>query len=546
MTDKVWKIINRDSPSSADDVIKILLKNRGLESRKDQETFLSPDLANSLFNLPLPNVKEAVVRIKKAIETGEKIIVYADYDCDGICGTAVLWETLHELGANAIPHIPHRIKEGYGLSRETIKTLSKDGAKLIITVDQGITAVGEVDFARSVGIDVIVTDHHLPPKKLPKAIIVQTTKLCGAGVAFLLSANLFENFGKGKEAALTKLDLTTIATVADMVPLVGPNRAIVKFGLDYLQKTRRPGLIALYKICGIKKEKMSTYDISHAIAPRINAMGRLEHGMESLKLLLTKSEKRADELAKILQETNTKRQKLTETNLAIGKDLFEEGPIGIIVHEDFHEGIIGLIAQRLVEQFYRPTVVIAKGEEYSKGSARSVRGFNIAEILRECEEYLVEVGGHPMAAGFKIETKKLEPFIKKLKNVAAKGLSENMLEPTLSVDCLLELKHVDSALYDVLQRFSPFGVGNPEPVFLTKELAVEDVRWVGAKGDHLKLQLGGNPKSVQAIGFRFGERAFTLRPGMGVDVIYGISQDLWNEDEKLLLKIKDFRIVDSS
>lgn len=540
MADKVWKILHRGHPRSQDEAIKILLKNRGLTSKKDQERFFSPSL-DELFSLEVPGAKEAVKRIKKAIDKKEKIIVYSDYDCDGICGTAILWETLHELDANVFPYIPHRIKEGYGLAKETLATLAKDGAKLVITVDQGITAVHEIDFARSLGIDVIVTDHHIPPKTLPKAIIVHTTKLCGSGVAFVLSAKIFEVFGKGKEKALSKLDLATIATIADMVPLVGPNRTIVKFGLDYLSNTKRPGLRAIYRLSGLKTDKLSTYDISHVIAPRINAMGRLEHGLESLKLLLTKNEKRVYELAKVLNDTNTKRQKLTVEHLKLGKELYDEGPVGIIIHKDFHEGVIGLIAQKLVEEFYKPMVVIAKGDKFSKGSARSVNGLNIVEALRVCEEYLVEVGGHPMAAGFKIATEKLKPFVQKLKKVCAARISGKAIFPTLSVDCPLSLEHIDFHLLERLQKFSPFGVGNPEPVFLTKELAVEDVRLVGSSSNHVKLQLGGNPKSIEAIGFGFAERAFSIRSGMGIDVVYALTRDSWDGQDRILLKLKDFR-----
>lgn len=540
MTDKVWKLLHRGYPRSQDEAIKILLTNRGLTSKKDQERFLSPSL-DELFSLELSGSEEALARIKKAIDKKERIVVYADYDCDGICGTAILWETLYELGANVFPYVPHRIKEGYGLSKDALLALSKNGTTLVITVDQGIGAKEEIDYARSLGIDVIVTDHHLPPKILPKAIIVHTTKLSGSGVAFILSAKIIRAFGKDKEEILSKLDLATIATIADMVPLVGPNRTIVRFGLDYLKNTKRPGLCAIYKLSRLRSGKISTYDVSHVIAPRINAMGRLEHGLESLKLLLTKSEQKARELAKILNDTNIKRQRLTEAHLGLGKELYDKGPVGIIIHKDFHEGVIGLIAQKLVEEFYKPMVVIAKGDKFSKGSARSVNGLNIVEALRACEEHLVEVGGHPMAAGFKIETKKLKPFAQKLESVCQKRLTEKVISPTLSVDCSLSLEYIDFDLFNRLQEFSPFGVGNPEPVFLTKELAVEDVRLVGSLSNHVKLQLGGNPKSVEAIGFGFRERAFSLRAGMGIDVVYAVTKDSWDGKDRIFLKLKDFR-----
>ncbi|OGD85769.1 single-stranded-DNA-specific exonuclease RecJ [Candidatus Curtissbacteria bacterium RBG_16_39_7] len=545
MAQKSWNLLSKKSPTSADEILKILLQNRGLNSKKETKEFLEPDL-NSLLNLKLSDIEKTIKRIKKAIENGEEIIVYSDYDADGICGTAILWETLNIFGAKVLPYVPHRQKEGYGFSKAALKDLAKKGAKLIITVDHGITAEEEVDFAAKLDIDVIITDHHLPPKKLPKAFaIVHTTRLCGTGVAFILAKNLWKSFGKSEDQILEKLDLVAIATIADMVPLLDLNRIAVKFGLPYLQRTKRPGLLALMNEAGIKPQNVGTYEISRILSPRINASGRLEHAIEPLRLLCTRNTDRAKELAKLIGKTNSKRQKMTEEAIVLAKSIFEEESLlPILVHEEFHEGIIGLVAQKMAEEFYKPVVVIAKGENVSKGSARSVGEFNIVETLRSCSQFLIEVGGHPKAAGFQIKTEKIEIFSQKLRKFAEKTLGDGKLSKIVNIDIPIDSSLINRALFEKIQDLAPFGMGNPEPVFLTRNFLVENLRTVGSLNNHLKLQVRSDSKSFETIGFGLGEEAHFLRPGMEVDLVYTLSQDSWNGNTKLVLKVKDLRVND--
>jgi len=539
-----WNLLSKKNPSSHDEILKIILKNRGLTGDDEIKNFLEPDL-EKLLNFKLQGAELAIKRIKKAIKKGEEIIVYSDYDADGICGTAILWETLHDLGAKVLPYVPHRQKEGYGLLKTSLKDLAKRGTKLIITVDHGITAAEEVDFATKQGIDVIITDHHLPPKELPKALaIVHTTKLCGAGVAFILAKDLWQSFGESKDYILEKIDLVTIATIADMVPLLDLNRIIVKLGLSYLQKTKRPGLLALMGEAGVKPQNLGVYDVSHILSPRLNASGRLEHAIEPLRLLCTKNSARAKELARQIGKTNSKRKKMTEEAVTLAKEILEENsPLAILVHEEFHEGIIGLVAQKITEEFCKPAVVISKRDRISKGSARSIGGFNIVRVLRSCSEFLIEVGGHPQAAGFQIETENIAAFSKKLKDIAQQNLSEDLLVKALDIDLSIDPSFIDRDLFEEIQKLGPFGVGNPEPIFLTRNFLVSDVRKVGSLNNHLRLQVLRDSKKFSCIGFGLGEKAHFLRPEMEVDIVYSLSKDYWNGDERIVLKIKDLRLT---
>lgn len=545
MVRQSWDLVYKKIPASVNEVLKILLQNRGLTSKKEVKDFLEPDLDHLLY-LQLPNMELAVTRIKNAIQKGEDIIVYSDYDCDGICGAAILWDTLNKLGAKVLPYVPHRQKEGYGLSKIALKDLAKRGTKLIVTVDHGITATEEIDYASRLGMDIIVTDHHIPPAKMPPAFaIIHTTRLCGTGVAFILAVNLWLSFGRAKSEILEALDLVAIATIADMVPLLGLNRVAFKCGLPYLQNTKRPGLIALMEEAKIRSQDLGMYEISHILAPRLNASGRLDHAIEPLRLLCTKSLGKARMLAKAITKTNSKRQKITEEAISLARSILtfeEEQLLTVLVHEEFHEGIIGLVAQRLTEEFGKPTVVIAKGADVSKGSARSVGKFDIVQTLRACSQFLIEVGGHPKAAGFKIKTENIEVFSQKLQTIAEKALDGNLTTSTLRVDLPLDSSLISAYLWETVQKLAPFGVGNPEPLFLTRHLLIEDVRTVGSVNQHLKLQVKGDKAGFSVIGFDLGEKVSILRPGMKVDLVYHLFQDRWNGNGKIGLKIKDLAV----
>ncbi len=559
------KIKNKKENIKNEEVIRILLENRGIKTKKETEDFLNPKLAEvTIENVRIskPQVKKSIDRIKKAIKNKEQIVVFGDYDVDGICGTAILWETLNDLGAKVMPYIPNRIDEGYGLSLAGISNIKNkiSNIGLIITVDNGIVANKAVDFAKKQGIDVIITDHHVPPKQLPKAFsIVHTTLLCGAGVAYLLSQEIKNKILNIKNDEDKHLELVALATVADLVPLTGANRTLLKDGLLELHKTKRLGLLALFKEAQINKDSIGVYEIGHIIAPRLNAMGRLENAMDSLRLVCTTNRQRALALAHKLGSTNKERQNVTEEAVTHAKakvraSKFEKERLLFIYDESYEQGVIGLVAGRLVEEFYKPSIVISKGEVYSKASARSISGFNIIEFIRSELALLVDVGGHPMAAGFTVETTKLALLEKNLKRKAKELLDEEKLKRSLKIDLELPGSLISQKLYDAIQKLQPFGMKNPEPTFLTKNLVIEDMRLVGNDGKHLKMRLTiDDPPAIASKALRAGLR-FTIEGiafGMGeetgfkmgdkVDVVYTLSENEWNGSKTIELKIKDIR-----
>lgn len=521
---------------SSDDIIGILLKNRGVTSQ-----FLHPPEPYTLnakdVGIHEASLKKAITRIKKAIKNKESIVVYADYDADGITAGAIMWETIHALGGVVMPYIPHRVEEGYGLSVKGIDAVrAQYDPALIITVDHGITAREKVAYAKSLGIDVIVTDHHVKPEKLPDCTIVHTTQLCGAGVSWFVASSL----SRGDD----KLELAAIGTIADLVPLTGANRSIVKYGLKQLNQTRRVGLLALLRDTGLTLGELTTYDVSHVLAPRLNAMGRLVHAMDALRLLCTHQEDKAMLLARTLGLTNKERQQLTmqTTQHALEKTKGMSVPkLLFVAHETYNPGVIGLVAGKLVEEYYRPAIVISQGEEISKGSARSIAGFNIIDAIKNFSDLLVDAGGHPMAAGFTVETKNVDVLKSRLEEYTEKHLTEDLLTRELHIDMELPLTAVTSALWKDLRDFEPFGFGSPEPVFATRGVRVEEARLVGADGKHLKLRVS----SFDAIAFGMGDMHAKLKNGTVIDIAYTVDMNVWNGNKKLQLKIKDIYIPDA-
>jgi single-stranded-DNA-specific exonuclease len=536
MQNHEWQI-KTSSLQQRSKIIPTLLKNRNLNSKLEIDNFFNPTLEN-FFNLKLSGTEKAIERINQAMSNNEKIVIYSDYDADGISGTAILWETLSELGADVLPYVPDRMTEGYGLNTKAIENLKSEGVGLIITVDHGISADKEIDFANSIGVDVIITDHHVVPKKLPKAYtIVHTTELAGCGVAAKLAYE-FAKTKNCKELAIDKLELAAIGTIADLVPLLKYNRSLTKTGIEKLNFTTRPGLLALYAQAKLTSGQIGNWEISHIIAPRINAAGRIQNAISSLRLLCTKNKTQAQELVKSISQTNSKRQDLTIQAVAHARSLYTNNlPIGILSHSDWHEGVIGLVASKMVEEFYRPMIIISQKNAISKGSARSVNGFNIVEAIRHCSDILESVGGHPMAAGFSIKTENISIFSQKMIDYTYRNLNQDNLEKTIEIDCQIDISDIDWQLFAELEKFKPCGTGNPEPVFLSKKVLVNDLRHVGIDNKHLKLQLANH----QAIGFNFGERIAQIRPGDQIDLVYKIEKDNWNGANKIQLKIVDFK-----
>jgi single-stranded-DNA-specific exonuclease len=554
-----WRILSKIRSQRKTDrqkeIVKTLLRNRGLKTKKQQREFLHPprpaNLTLKQLGFSTTEMKKAVKRLGKAIRNKEEMIVYGDFDADGISGTAILWEVLTKLGAKVIPYIPERIEEGYGLNTKSIHQLKEDYPELslIVTVDHGIVADQKVDFARKLGVEVIVTDHHQPGKTKPQATaIIHTTALSGAGVAWILAREL------GVKKVDSYLELAAIGTIGDLLPLVGPNRALVIEGLEKINQTKRPGLLALFEQTGVVRGTIGAYEVGFMIAPRLNAMGRLEHAMDSLRLLCTRDPERAQRLAQKLETTNRRRQKLTEASVLHAKELVisqypeiktSTSPKLIYIgHESYQEGVIGLVASKLVEEFYRPAIVISRRKERSKASARSIEGFNIVEAIRAASEFLVDSGGHPMAAGFTVETKYLGPVGERISQVAEKLLNKEKLTKTLKIDSELEFGDLTPEFYQKIASLAPFGIGNPQPVFATRRVKVLDARLVGTDNQHLKLRISHQPSATshQAIGFGLGHLYSQLYPEKPIDIAYNLMINQWNGKKRLELRLKDIKI----
>ncbi len=553
---KTWKIKKHikatDVKKRRLEIINTLLVNRNI-SPTQKNRFLNPSHPKTLtpkaVGIDQKQLRAAIKLIKQFIKQQTPIIVYGDYDADGICATAILWETLHKLNAQATPFIPHRFKHGYGVSKKGIdqivkdQKLSADSSALLITVDNGIVANSAIKYARSLGFKVIVTDHHVKGKALPAAdAIVHTTSLAGVGVSWFLSKTLWSSL-RSSDHPSSHLELAAIGTIADMVPLIDANRSIAHFGLKALTLTKRLGLNKLFNLSTIDKNNISTYQVNFIIAPRINAMGRLGYALDSLRLLCTTNKKRASDLAYKLNDTNLKRQTLTQTQLekaqTLAKTQLKNQKILIIKHKSFHEGVIGLIAGRLSESHYLPSVVISQGKSFSKASARSISGFNLIASLRKLESFLVDVGGHPMAAGFTIKNSQIKVFTKKLQQLAQKTITKAKLKKRISIDCLINTKDINQTLHDQIQTFAPFGIKNPQPLFAIKESLVSQARAVGQDKRHLKLVI---EKNISCIGFGLGKHAEKLSTGSRVNLAFQIDQNHWNNKTSLQLKLKDIKV----
>lgn len=562
---KTWSIRSEltDGESVAiETLVSTVLDSRGLRTPEEQSAFLSPkhprDLTPGDVGIDARSLEQAVERIRAAIDRRESIVVHADYDADGISAGAVMWETLHALGARVMPYVPKRESEGRGMPKTSIDAIVGEyRPTLLITVDHGITARESVAYARSLGIDFIVTDHHEKPSQLPECTIVHTTDMAGAGVSWFLAHAVATSYHLPATNSL--LELAAIGTVADCVPLIGANRSIAKYGLEELRRTKRVGIKAILADAGAELLTANTYTVSHLIAPRINAMGRLEHALDALRLLCTKDADRAGALAGDLGLTNRRRQDMTsemhthartEVAAAIGGET--AGKLLFVSSTSYNQGIVGLVAGKLVEEYYRPAIVIAEDAEVSKGSARSIAGVNIIEIIRRHRDLLVDVGGHPLAAGFTIESRNISVFADRMREELEREVTDDLLTRSLMIEAALPFSALSLDLWEALQQFQPFGFGNPEPVFCTRGVTVTDTRSVGREGAHLKLVLSqsssaGHQRKTErlqydAIAFGMGAMAAELAYGSQVDVAYTVDRNVWNGSTKLQLKVKDIRI----
>lgn len=554
---KKWVLLDDSEISDSNTILKILLKNRGITSKTDMKNFLDPKLdyaLESLQGLDINDMKKASVRIRKAIKNKESVVVYTDYDVDGICAGAQIWETLFKLGASVMPYIPDRKTEGYGMTVKGIDLIIKKyHPGLIITVDHGISCHGEVSYAKKSGIDTIIIDHHLLPEVLPDSFAtIHTTNLAAGGIAWIFSNYLLSE--TSENTAASGLELAALATVADMVPLKGFNRSLVKFGLNSINNTNRIGLDALINISSLEKGKIGVYEIGHILAPRINAMGRIDNALDALRLICTNDQEKAMALARKLNDVNHERQVMMKdsSDLAHGLIKIEKMPkILIIEHESFNEGIIGLVAGKLVEEFSRPVIVISKKDGCSKASARSIKGFNIFDTICMAKEFLTSVGGHPMAAGFTIDTSKIKLFKSKLEQIADKLVGTEILEKEIRIDLDLNIDFVGEDILNTIEKLAPYGIGNPQPVFLSRKLKVKGIKKIGKNKNHIKLFLTKDNQqtdSYTALGFNMSEVFPKIIPGNMLDIVYTVETNDWkvkngmSDKNELQLILKDVKI----
>lgn len=544
------------------------LYNRGFKSPPEAYAFLSGEPAED-DPFQLRGIHQAVARIRQAIRQKERIAVYGDFDADGVAATALLAQTISSLGGQALPYIPHRVDEGYGLHREALERLAQEGCRLLVTVDCGVRSLEEVEYARQLGLEVIITDHHSPPQELPPALAVVNPKredcpypfkeLSGAGVAFKLAQALLRVERRvplpRKSTPLEEeelLDLVALGTITDLSPLLGENRSLVKRGLSTLNHSPRPGILALST--SLKGGTITSQTIGYVLGPRLNAAGRLGDAMASYRLLTTSSLAEAQELALELEERNRQRKDLTLQVLEEARKQIEgqeSEPILFAQEEGFPCGVIGLVASRLREEFYRPAVVTELGEEESRASARSIPEFDLTKALDECRDLLLRYGGHSQAAGFTVKSTDLAILEERLRGIAARQLSDLELVPTLSIDAELPLTDLEPAIFAAAQTLEPFGSSNPPPTFLSRKVEVREARLVGEA--HLRLALTDPTGSCKdgrvlwdGIAFGKGEEANSLSTGSYkdpryIDIVYVPEIQWWNNQERLQLRVLDLR-----
>jgi single-stranded-DNA-specific exonuclease len=544
-----WNTISPIVPKNITQLTDTLLANRSI---KDVSAFLQPKnplhfIADDV-GIDSQALELAVKRLQRAKEKQLSVVIFGDYDCDGVCATAVLWETLYRYGCKVVPFIPHREKHGYGLSNAALdEILHGKKPDILITVDNGIVAYEQFQRLRNEGVFTILTDHHQPDTKIPPAdIIIHTDKLCGTTVAWMLANALYS------EHAKELLDLCAIATIADQVPLTDANRSFAKYGLEMLNKTNRLGLKLLIESAGLRFGEIDSYSVNFGIAPRINAMGRLEHALDALRALCTKDVTKGQELISKLQSVNQTRQDMTQLLIEKARERqseWENEHIIIVEDEEYHEGIIGLIASKLTEEFHKPTICISVGKDSSKASCRSVRGVHITNLLRSVREDLMEVGGHPMAAGFRVKTENISLLKEHLFALARKEISADLLVRSIDADCEIpaDLFCMDAAT--AIQKLEPFGVQNREPVFIVRQLHVSDAVPVGKEGRHLKLKMYTETEQgsirIDGIGFGKGDRLSEITSDSVIDVVGTLSINEWNGRRTCQMIMKDL-IVSSS
>lgn len=535
--------------------IASLLVQRGINTYEEARKFFRPSLEDLHDPFLMKDMEPAVMRILQAISKGENIMVYGDYDVDGTTSVALVSSYLKSFYPNVATYIPDRYDEGYGVSYKGIDFAADNDISLIIALDCGIKAIEKVAYASEKKIDFIICDHHRPGKQIPEAVAVLDPKredceypykeLCGCGVGFKLLQALNEKRGEPFELLIPYLDLVATAIGADIVPITGENRILAYHGLNVINTAPRAGFQAILE--QVKKQQLTITDVVFIIAPRINAAGRMKHGLHAVNLLTEQDEDRAGIFAAEIETYNQHRRETDKTitveALAQIDELKEQERLTTVVYRDsWHKGVIGIVASRLTETYYRPTLVFTRSGDRLAASARSVKGFDVYDALESCSEYIEQFGGHKYAAGLTMLSEQYENFKRKFEEVVAASIDRNLLIPEIAIDAELDLKEITPKFYRILKQFAPFGPGNMSPVFMTRGLKDTGfAKCVGADASHLKCRLkqGTSPVSFDGIGFGIGEKCELLTDGAKVKAVYAIEENEFNGNISIQLKIKD-------
>lgn len=562
---KIWKVRKSNfalgkelmQKLNISSTLAMLLVNRGYHSIKEARQFLEPSLADLVSPFKLSNMQEAVEKVKQAIIEKKQIVIFGDYDVDGITGTALLVEVFNSLGVKVNYYIPDRIEEGYGLNFDAVSTLAQEGAELIITVDCGISSKEEVNTGKKMGLDFIITDHHQPPDDLPDCLIINPQleredvpwkDLSGVGVAFKLAQGLLETIpGRSNpQEILRYLDLVALGTIADIVPLVGENRIIVKFGLEQIATGNRLGLKVLCETANLDYRNITSSNVGYGLAPRLNACGRIGDATLGVKLLLSTSEKEAQEIASYLNKENQHRQNIEgkiieEAEYLLGEWDFAKNKVIVLKGQDWHQGVIGIVASRLVEKYYRPVIILTKQNGIYKGSGRSIPGFHLYRALCACGDLLESFGGHSQAAGLSLKEENIEPFITQINSIASQMLTEKDFIPILDVDGEINLDEADFKLLEEISKLEPFGCENPEPILVFRRGTVKECREVGNNGGHLKLKVKAGKTLWDAIGFNMADYSELAASKEPLDFAFVLDKNQWNGRTNLQLVLKDIK-----
>ncbi|MFB3919263.1 MAG: single-stranded-DNA-specific exonuclease RecJ [Candidatus Velamenicoccus archaeovorus] len=559
---KTWKIkepdivlknsLSRDLPTSG--LFAQILINRGLTDKAKAEAFLRSSLADLHDPFLMKGMKEAVGRLRQAVEKKEKVFIATDFDVDGVTSCTILESELQRLGVSVGHYLPHRVRDGYGLNPEAVEEAGVFGASVFVSLDCGITAFAEIDALNKRGIDAIIVDHHEPPAdgRLPAALAIVNPKQGGCPYPFRdlasvgLAFKLVQALSAGDERQY--LDLAALGTVADVVPLQGENRILVKHGLDALNNTKRHGLTSLMEAAGldVQAKKLSTHSISFVLAPRLNASGRMDSAHASLDLLLTQDSREAQRLAGTLNDHNRMRQKTEEKVFQQAMDLierdvdFDKDFIIVLCHEDWHPGVLGIVASKIVDRFYRPAVIISLQDDIGRGSARSVHNFHIYEALVQCASCLKEYGGHKYAAGLSLARQDIGKFKGLLNDIARESLGRERLAPVLEIDAQIPLSLVAKDLMRQIDFLSPYGEGNHRPVFASFNLLVKSKPVLVGKNS-IKFWVSDGEVTYEAIGFGMGDFLGLVSASNRVDAAYSLGWDEWNPHTPLQLELKDLR-----